>query len=380
MQIDEVKTHLHIIFGADNMNTLSIARSLGEADIRPLVIMAKDGNIPLIKYCRYVKQIRTFSTWEDAFVYLVSFANSTCKPFVYTSDDGNQCLLDQHYDELIDGFYFFNGKKSGQISYYTNKDAQCKLAKQCGFITPKFEVVERGILPKTLSYPVFTKTLNPCMNGWKKDVTICYSSEELKNAYEHMVSEKFILQEYVEKIGKYSVQGLSIDGGKNILMPFERMYLRFSPTSFGGYMYYQPFVDNDLREKITQMIQKISYTGCFEIEFLVDKYSQLYFLEINLRFSASNYGITYGGVNLPYIWSRSILSGSIRTDDMSIKQNRYYVMNEGSDISYIKQVGLFSWIRQFIHADSLYLWHSNDIMPAISFWWNKALRKLYKIM
>lgn len=380
MQDNEVKNHLHIIFGADNMNTLSIARSLGEVGISPLVMMADESHIPLVKHCRYVKELKNFSTWEDAFAFLKSLANPKYKPFIYTSDDGNQCLLDQHYDELIDGFYFFNGGKVGQISYFTDKDIQCNLAKACGFRVPQFEVVKRGVLPKTLQYPIFTKTLNPCMNGWKKDVTICYSEEELKEAYKQMVSEKFILQEYIEKIGEYSVQGLSIDGGQSVLMPFERMYLRFSSTSFGGYMYYQPFENNELREKIINLIQKIGYTGCFEIEFLVDKDSQLRFLEVNLRFSASNYGITYGGVNLPYVWSRSMLNGCIQTEDLPIKQSRYYVMNEPSDITSIKRIGLFTWVKQFIHADCLYLWHNNDILPVFSFWWNKSIRKLRKIL
>lgn len=379
MNIDEeVKKHLHIVICGDNVNSLGVVRSLGEKGVKPIVILVQESHIPVVEHSKYVQQVIKTSSMEESVTVLKTFANKTYKPFVYTTDDNHQSLLDEHYESLKDNFYFFNGGESGRISYYNNKNVQCELAQRCGFSIPKFEVVEKGILPQTLSYPIFTKTLNPCMSGWKRDVFICHSEDELMKAYQNMISEKLILQEYISKQGEYSIQGISINGGKDVLMPFERMYLRYSDTSFGGWMYYQPFQDEDLKIKIKTMLQHIKYTGIFEIEFLVDKKSKLHFLEINLRFSASNYGVTIGGLNLPYVWACSMLLGKFDASKIIVRKDRYYVMNELKDREYIKRIGLFPWLKDFINADAYYLRNKKDPMPAISFWWHKLLKYVKK--
>ena len=375
----EYRKHKFVLLCGDSLNSLGVLRSLGEDGIEPYIILLQEGHISLLSKSKYPKKIIFSSSYEESIQILLSqFSDETYKPFVLTTDDNHEQILDEHYDELIDRFYIFNGGSRGAVTKYMDKMELCSLAMECGFEVPCSEVVVPGTLPKKLKYPVFTKTINPYSDGWKRDVYICNDEKELLEAYQGMVSPALIVQEYIDKVGEISMQGVSICGGEHVFLPFERMYLRFSKTSFGGYMYYQQFDNKELRDKIQSMIRKINYSGCFEIEFLVDRKNVFYFLEINLRFSASNYGVNYGGVNQAVLWAKSTLSNSIDVDSVVTKNGRYYVMNEPEDVHYIKKVGLLRWIKQFLTADSYYLYNAKDTFPMWSFWFQKLKKKIKK--
>lgn len=376
----EIKKHKHILVCGDNTNSLNILRSLGEKGICPTTIVQEEGHIQMLKNSKYIGEAIYVNGFEEAVTKLLEYADKLCPPFVYITDDNHLQIIDANYDSLQGKFYFFNAGSQGRLTQFLDKEQQCVLAEQCGFSVPKFEEVDRGQLPTKLAYPVITKTSNSYSEGWKRDVTICYSPQELSEAYSRMISKQLLLQEYVEKTGEYSMQGISINGGDMIYMPFERMYLRYTKTSFGGYMYYQPFKNEELQRKVQNMLKKIRFSGCFEIEFLVDKEQRLHFLEINLRFSASNYRINIGRINLPYLWAKSTLLQTIDTRDLNPRLERYYVINEVTDIQMAKKVGYFKWLKQFINADGYYLWNREDKKPFFSWWRQKINRKVAKIL
>ena len=373
----DIKEHKHILICGDNINSLNILRSLGEMGICPIAIIQREGHVPLLKNSKYVGEILWADGYDEALHLLQTYADAVCPPFIYLTDDNHLQLLDANYDELKNKFYFFNAGEQGRITQYLSKQKQCRLAEQCGLKVPKYEEVKNGELPKTLNYPIITKTYNSYSAGWKRDVTICYTPEELMDAYEHMISERLLLQEYVEKTGEYSMQGISIHNGESVYMPFERMYLRYTKTSFGGYMYYQPFKNVELQKKLQNMIKEIGFSGCFEIEFLVDKQQQLHFLEINLRFSASNYGVNNGGINLPYLWAKSMQNQRIDTQIFSPRKDRYYVMNEVKDANQAKKIGIFKWLTQLITADGYYLYNRRDKWPCYC-WLSWKIRTVFK--
>ena len=381
MSIDsEIKRHKHILVCGDNTNSLNILRSLGEKEIRPIVIMQEEGHLSLLAKSKYIGEIISVCGFENAVTKLLEFADVSCPPFVYLTDDNHLQVIDDNYNNLKDKFYFFNAGSQGRLTQYLDKEQQCWLAEKHGLSVPKYEEVDRGQLPTKLTYPIITKTNNSYSPGWKRDVTICYSPQELSDAYRRMVSERLLLQEYIEKTGEYSMQGISINGGESVYLPFERMYLRYTKKSFGGYMYYQPFEDKELHEKVQAMLREIGFTGCFEIEFLVDKKQQLHFLEINLRFSASNYGVNTGGVNLPYLWAQSTLLNTIDTHNLNPRNQRYYVINDTTDIDAAKKVGYITWLKQYISADGYYLWNLHDKKPYFSWWTQRIGRKIAKVL
>lgn len=377
--IPEVASHKHLVLCGDNLNALSIIRSLGEVGIKPIAIMLKGNHIPLVEKSRYVGQVIRSSSFGESMAILRTFADPKCKPFVYTSDDNHQSLLDLQYDLLKDDFFFFNAGEKGRVTYYMDKDNICQAAKECGFAIAYSEVLKRGEMPKSIHYPVITKTLNPYEYGWKRDVGIYYNAQELEQAYTQMVSKTLLVQEYIEKKNELSMQGFSIDGGRIVYLPFKRQYFRFTKTTYGSYCYYYTFNDEELRQRITQLIRNTGFTGNFEIEFIEKADGSLVFLEINFRHALSNYASTIGGINLPYEWAKATLLHHI--DGLAPTRDYFTAMYEPKDFShFVKtgQIGRLRWLKDFFAADSYYLWNRRDVRPVISFYWTKMKRKLLK--
>ncbi len=158
---EEVFLHKHIVLCGDNFNALSLIRSLGEAGIHPIVIVAQEGHVPLIEKSKFISVIHKTDSTEESFKVLLSYGDDNLKPFIYTSDDNHQSFLDENYDVLKDQFFFFNCGESGRVTHLMNKAVLCDLAEECGFHVPARELVDRGTLPHSIRYPVYTKTLTP---------------------------------------------------------------------------------------------------------------------------------------------------------------------------------------------------------------------------
>lgn len=269
----EVRKHKHIIVCGDNGNALGVARSLGEEQIDfVLICLIEKSHLPLLRKSKYVKTIYNVHTAEEAISILLKyFSHEKMKPFVYSCDDYNQNVIDLNYDLLKEHFFFFNCGGSGIIHKYMNKQEICLLANSCGIPIPKEEVVNKGELPKTLSYPVMTKTLMSIMGKWKGDSYICKDKDELINAYKIIESPKLLIQEFIEKKNEVAIMGFSINGGNEIFIPFQLSYFFLRPQGYSSYMYFNRVQDETLKSKVQEIIKKCNYSGCFEIEFLVTK-------------------------------------------------------------------------------------------------------------
>jgi D-aspartate ligase len=372
----KIYEHKHIIIGGDNLNSLSITRSLGEMGISPTTIIIKENHIPHVKHSKYTGTYIETNSFDESLNVLLTHADSAKPPFVYTSDDHHQSMLDKNYDKLSGKFYFFHAGDTGRITHYMDKEVLCKLAELSGFKTPRREVVNLGELPKRINYPVITKTINSYSAGWKRDVGIYYSEKKLAEAYKDMISEKLIIQEYINKKNEFEVHGFSINEGEQIYLSYYSLYYRFKDTTFGGYKYYQILKDKSVEEKIKKMIKQVRYTGNFEVEFLVDNNDELVFLEINFRFPLSNYACTFGGINMPVLWASSTLENQIiypkKYKDFFTAKNE--LMDFQQTVS-SKQMSLFKWLLETIKTDCLFIFNKKDIKPTIIIWLGKILKK-----
>lgn len=377
--IPEVKLHLHIVLCGDNINAVSILRSLGEVGLRPTVIMVDEGHVPLVSKCRYVGKLIQTKSFDESLQQLLILADPQCPPFVYTSDDNHQSLIDLHYDELKQGFYFFNAGEAGRVTHFMDKNNICLAAKECGFTIAESEVLKPGQLPQHIHYPVITKTLNPYEDGWKRDVGIYHDPESLAKAYTQMVSKTLLVQEYIVKKNELSMQGFSIDAGRIVYLPFKRQYFRFTDSAYGSYCYYKTYQDDDLYNKIVALLRMIRFSGNFEIEFLEKQDGSLVFLEINFRHALSNYASTIGGINLPYEWAKATLLHSV--DGLHPTKDYFTAINEFKDFNtFVKsgKIGLLPWLKDLVTADSYYLWNKHDPKPLFSFYLGKLTRKRRK--
>lgn len=125
------------------------------------------------------------------------------------------------------------------------------------------------------------------------------------------------MQEYIKKKDELCIDGISINAGEQVFMPYGCNYYMMSPGGYGNYMYFTPFLDKELTDKITNIIRGAKFSGIFCIEFLVGQNNELYFLEVNFRNSGWSYAFTYGGFNLPFRWAVSTLDNKLYLDEFT---------------------------------------------------------------
>ena len=179
----------YIVFvSKDHYNPVGIVRTLGEAGIRPVAVVVK-GDLRMVGKSKYVKKTYYVDSTEDGLKLIIDkFANSrTEKSFILTGDDVTVQMLDAHYDELKDFFYFYNAGEAGRIRHYMNKDVLNELAEKVGFKIPKTWRVKTGEIPEDIKYPIMTKAIHSFGKEWKDIVFICNSGKAVYSFIYHYV-------------------------------------------------------------------------------------------------------------------------------------------------------------------------------------------------
>ena len=374
----DYREHLHIVFSGDHYNPLGVVRSLGEEGVRPIAILVCKGKPHLINNSKYLGKLHLVKTVDEGYdVLMSSYANEERKPFIYTCSDDIESFVDQHYDALVPHFFFFNAGEQGRVTRMMEKKEMIRMAVECGIDIPKTEVVKVGELPKALRYPILTKAVISTIANWKSNVHICHNEEELKEAFKTIKGEEIILQEYIEKKNELCLDGVSINGGEEVYLPIQSEYIRFTPSAYGNFIYFQRYKESELLPKIQAMFKKTGFSGVFSMEFLRDSNDNFYFLEINFRNSTWSYAHTHVGVNLPVIWAKSTLAGHLDVSDVTISKDTFTAMQEFTDFkdSVIgRQVSLWQWIKDFKACDCPFYYNKQDNAP----FWSILRKKLLK--
>ncbi|MBQ9677027.1 MAG: ATP-grasp domain-containing protein [Prevotella sp.] len=371
----EIYRHKHICLVEDHYNPLAIIRSLGEEGIKPIVLLCSKSP-HLVPYSKYVGELHMFSSIQEGLDYMMlHYGAEPLKPFVYNGSDDITLLLDNHYDELKDHFYFTNGQ--GSMKKYLQKYDITQFAIQCGINIPKEELLKVGEFPTSLKYPVITKAATSAGGGtWKDQSFICEDEKALKEAFSKIKADTILVQEYIRKKNELCIDGISINGGEQVFMPYGCSYYRFPKGSYGNYMYFTPFKDKELTTKITNVLREAQYTGPFCIEFLVGPDDNLYFLEVNFRHSGWGYAFTYGGFNLPVRWASATLDNEIMLDDFKYL-DRFDVMQELSDFKDSVlggAVSLWQWVKDVRQCDCFLYYNKKDPKP----FWHVLRKKLLR--
>ena len=137
--------------------------------------------------------------------------------------------------------------------------------------------------------------------------------------------------------------------------------------SFGTFRHIETFDDKDTETCIQKFIQRINYTGAFEIELIIDKKGKAFFLESNFRIAQQNYGYTVFGANIPYIYALSTLNGEIAQKEIRYTNKRpFRMMYELEDfrLSVLsKKISLWQWIKDIKHTDVFLFYNKKDKAP-----------------
>ena len=361
-----VRNHKFIIVGEDYYNSLALIRALGTQGIYPDFIAVKY-KTRMASMSKYVNLVHKVETPREAYrVLLKEYRGLDLKPFVITTADDVQEMIDNDYIELKKDFILFNAGQNGRIKHFMDKKAILDIAEKHGFNVLKTIVVEKGTIPREIQYPIITKSISPNVGGWKKDVHICYSDDELREAFKNIKSPQVLIQKFIEKKNEYCLDGFTINQGKNMFVPTTISYNYPIRGYYSPYFTVYPLADKDMEHKLLNMMGEIGFEGIFEAEFLVDGDGTFYFSEINFRFSPWGYISAKLGMSIPFLWAEATLSGVINNNWYKTIPDGYTAMVE--PIDYGKRViegntSLADWMIDFKKADCCFYLDEKDPEP-----------------
>ena len=372
--------HTHIVFSEEHYNPLGVIRSLGEAGIRPVAIIVK-GGIKLTSKSKYLSKVYYVENREEGFNILMdNYADEHMPPFLYSCDDTTECFIDEHYDEFKGKFYFFNAGKRGRVREFLNKRNIGELALKHGLKFLEAKVVDKGVIPEGLEYPVITKAIDSTVGGWKNDMYICRNQVDLKKAYEKISSPVVMIQKYIVKKNEYCLEGFSSNKGQDVFISIESVYNYKLSMSYSPYMTVNNFKNkNNVYQSLLTMFKEIGFEGIFEIEFLESDSGDLYFGEINFRNSTWSYASTCAGMNLPILWAQSMLLGhQVEDCYRDIEQPGFTAMVELTDFKervIVRKYSIFKWIKDLREAKCKYYIGKNDFRPILSMIISRVFRR-----
>ena len=366
-EIEALKRHKFIILGDGHFNTLGMVRSLGEAGIRPVLVLT--GHHHTVASSKYIQHLHIAASYEDGLEYIIShYSQEKEKPFLLTGNDQIIAIIDRNYNRLIEKFYFFNAGKENQINHLLSKKEQNLLAESCGFNVPIFEEVRIGDKPSKVSYPLITKAINSTVENWKSQVFICHNENDLTDAYSQLKGERILLQQYIEKKNETGFDALTVNGGEETFLPLQLSYFETTETSFGNSIFFFRPQDKELCERVKSLMKKTHYSGIFSIDLLIGKDDKIYFLEVNFRNSAWSYPSTCAGVNLPLIWAQSILAQKLVVDNVKIKRLPFSAIADQEELANALHESIGKTIKvlkRLLQSDGHTLWSWKDLRP---FW------------
>lgn len=363
------KDHLCIVMAIEHYNPLGQIRSLGEAGVKPVYIAIK-GRAKIASTSKYISKCHYVDTVEEGYkVLLREYGNVASetgkKPFLFSSDDKGVGFLDLHYDELKDKFTFFNAGKHGRINEFMDKHNILELAKKHGLNILENRVCRRGEIPENINYPVITKSISPNIGGWKSDVHICHSEEELIEAYKSIEAPTVLVQKYIEKQNEYCMEGFSANNGNDVLVAIVSTYNYLLPDYYSPYMTVRNMTNEHIKKALKEMFKEIGFEGIFEVEFLIDQDGTYYFGEINFRNSTWSYASTKAGMPLPVLWAETQEQGYM-AENAAKEFEEFTAMVE--PIDYAKRVktgkiDLAEWLKDFKEAKCGYYYSADDLEP-----------------
>lgn len=358
--------HKFIVFALDHYNPLGMIRTLGENGIAPIYIAVKH-RIDLGVKSKYVSCVHKVDSVEEGYrILLKEYGNEKIKPFLLTSDDRTTGYLDERYDELKDKFILFNAGEAGRITEFMDKEKVLELAKKHGLKVLDTRVLNKGEIPADLDYPIITKSISPNVGGWKSDVHICKSKEELEKAYETIESPLVLAQKFIEKKNEFCLDGFSANKGKDFFVGIASTYKYLIPGYYSPYMDVFNFTNEEMRKSLNSMMEEIGFEGVFSIEFLIDEYDNYWFCEINFRNSTWSYASTVAGMPLAYLWARTMLEGKIPEDAEKVIPEGFTAMVEPIDYSKRIELGLCTpgeWLADFKKTNCGFYYSADDLEP-----------------
>ena len=151
--------------------------------------------------------------------------------------------------------------------------------------------------------------------------------------------------------------GLAICG--DLRRIFQYVKLRQHPDEFGTGTFLKSIRDHRLTEMTLKIVDHFSYTGIFEIEFIMDNDGSYNVLEMNPRTWKSIHFATDCGQNLCRAYCDYLLRGIMIEKDFKYEEGRFWVHLSTDMAMLIKNRGK----RKYNRNMSFCVWDSRDPLP-----------------
>ncbi len=313
-----------LIAGRNGSSNLCMARSLGQAGYRVEVLritQKKQHFLNLMRFfnperrSKYVQACHTCLCQNQNSLIaeaLLSLAAPGEKTLLIPACDLAASAVDEYYDRLKP-FYLLPsiGGQGGEINRLMDKGFQNQLAQEAGLAVVPSCVIRTSHgnfeIPKTLSYPCFLKP-NVSKNSDKGKIRKCADETELRaalTAFSRNQDVEMLVEEFVDIHREYALLGLRTKHG-TLCPGFFQLELGGHEERRGVTMLGRLLPSDSqqaLMEQIVHFMDSLSYEGLFDVDLMEDQNGNIYFVELNLRYGASGYVLTEGGVNLPAMYA-----------------------------------------------------------------------------
>lgn len=360
-----------VVVGCNHVNTLGLVRSLGRAGLCCDVILeACDLEFCVLRFSKYIDNFYMQAPAGNLVDFLIeNYGDDPEKCVLLCASDNFAATIDRQFNRIRDRFVAFNGNAlQGRICAFQDKSATFPIAKQCGLTTIKtWRVANLRNIPNDVVYPCIVKG-NNSLRSHKGDMAICHDEKDLRA---HLTAGSDILvQEYVEKEYEVDINGISINHGKDILIPGAVRKIRETLDRQSDYIVLEKIPEGLDVDAIKRFVEAIGYEGLFSVEFM-KRGSEFYFLEINLRNDGVNYLYTLGGVNMPELWVK-YANGSLKNFESVGKglKTPIYLM-QLFDVLNLKsgKVGIGEWMRDYLRARGHFVLSLRDPKPFLYLLW-----------
>ena len=330
-----------LVAGRNYCSILCMARSLGQAgypvevlritETKPRTrnLMARLKPDACSKYVTKWTELITDRDAERIFTELARLADPSEKKLLVPVDDLVAETADRHLDALKDRYYMANVRgEEGALAALMSKERQKELAEEAGLPLLRSVVLtaEDGVfsLPENVPYPCFLKP-NISKDSSKNAMRICRDEEELTAALTELSRGgrvSVLAEEYAKVKTEISILGLCAGGiaiGPGLFFATENGGGEHRGVALMGRME-DPAKLGDLHGKILRFLSGLGYDGLFDVDLIETEDGSIFFLEVNLRYGASGYGVTALGVNLPGMWADHLVFGDPIDTEARLKE------------------------------------------------------------
>lgn len=381
------------IIGRNYTSRLGMIRAVGKLGHHVIVI--KTTRVLPQKY-RGAKDIDGYSRYVDNYLYalepdrnnllkvILSLKKTTSeKVILIPVDDYAASTIDENIEILKESFLFPNiGMQQGAVNSLMDKRTQKRVAYASGLnVAGGWTIyIKDGkySIPDDIRYPCFPKPQISFM-GDKRCMRKCSNKEELKTVMDEVASQRdcpMLIEEFFDIDKEYATLGFS--DGKTVVLPAMLRMLQDGRGPHKGVTLQGEVIPScefeEYFRQLRELILDTGFIGLFDVDSF-ESGGKLYFNELNLRFGASGYSITYMGVNLPHLLINHLLGLENDYSKCQIRQKAIFVnekvVNDDYEEGYIDKRMFADYLNsacfRFIQSES-------DPMPWQMFHIQRRLR------